>query len=140
MLQWFEKLVDPYPTKDLNKPLPTTFFAFVWQATEGVRPFLFLLILCAAAAACFEALFFSYIGKLVDWLSKSQPDTFLATNQQNLTILISILFANIFFVSIQSIIKHQVLFSNFPMRMRWRFHNLLLQQSLDFFHTDFAGR
>jgi ATP-binding cassette subfamily B multidrug efflux pump len=26
------------------------------------------------------------------------------------------------------------------MRMRWRFHNLLLQQSLDFFHTDFAGR
>ncbi len=140
MLQWFEKLVDPYPTKDLNKPLPTTFFAFVWQATEGVRPFLFLLILCAAAAACFEALFFSYIGKLVDWLSKSQPDTFIATNQQNLTILISILFANIFFVSIQSIIKHQVLFSNFPMRMRWRFHNLLLQQSLDFFHTDFAGR
>ncbi|MDU6100514.1 MAG: ABC transporter ATP-binding protein, partial [Acinetobacter sp.] len=112
----------------------------VWQATEGVRPFLFILILCAAAAACFEALFFSYIGKLVDWLSKSQPDTFIATNQQNLTILISILFANIFFVSIQSIIKHQVLFSNFPMRMRWRFHNLLLQQSLDFFHTDFAGR
>jgi ATP-binding cassette subfamily B multidrug efflux pump len=24
--------------------------------------------------------------------------------------------------------------------MRWRFHNLLLQHSLDFFHTDFAGR
>ena len=26
------------------------------------------------------------------------------------------------------------------MRLRWRFHNLLLQQSLDFFHSDFAGR
>ena len=26
------------------------------------------------------------------------------------------------------------------MRLRWRFHNLLLQQSLDFFHNDFAGR
>ena len=38
MLSWFEKLVDPYPTKDLNKPLPTTFFAFVWQSTKGVRP------------------------------------------------------------------------------------------------------
>ena len=140
MLQWFEKRVDPYPTKDLNKPLPTTFFAFVWQATKGIRPFLFLLIACTAAAACFEALFFSYIGKLVDWLTKSQPNTFLESNQQNITILISILFANIFFVSLQSVIKHQVLFSNFPMRLRWRFHNLLLQQSLDFFHTDFAGR
>ena len=140
MLQWFEKLVDPYPSKDLNNPLPTTFFAFVWQATQGVRPYLFLLIALTAAAACFEALFFSYIGKLVDWLSNSQPNTFFAENQQNITILISILFANIFFVSVQAVIKHQVLYSNFPMRMRWRFHNLLLQQSLDFFHTDFAGR
>jgi ATP-binding cassette subfamily B multidrug efflux pump len=26
------------------------------------------------------------------------------------------------------------------MRLRWRFHNLLLKQSLDFFHNDFAGR
>ena len=140
MLQWFEKLVDPYPSKDLNKPLPTTFFAFVWQATEGIRPYLFLLVALTAAAACFEALFFSYIGKLVDWLSKSQPSTFLSQNQQNIQLLITILFANIFFVSFQAIIKHQVLYSNFPMRMRWRFHNLLLQHSLDFFHTDFAGR
>ncbi len=76
----------------------------------------------------------------MDWLTQSQPSTFLENNKQNITILISILFANIFFVSLQSVVKHQVLFSNFPMRMRWRFHNLLLQQSLDFFHTDFAGR
>ena len=40
----------------------------------------------------------------------------------------------------QSIVKHQILYSNFPMRLRWRFHNLLLKQSLDFFHNDFAGR
>ena len=26
------------------------------------------------------------------------------------------------------------------MRLRWRFHNLLLLQGLDFFHSDFAGR
>ena len=55
-------------------------------------------------------------------------------------LLVAVLFANVFFSSFQSIIKHQVLFSNFPMRMRWRFHNLLLGQSLDFFHNDFAGR
>ncbi|MFI7969487.1 ABC transporter ATP-binding protein, partial [Acinetobacter baumannii] len=45
MLKWFEKLVDPYPTKGLDEPLPTRFFPFVWQATEGLRPYLFLLIL-----------------------------------------------------------------------------------------------
>ncbi len=31
MLKWFEKLVDPYPTKGLDEPLPTRFFPFVWQ-------------------------------------------------------------------------------------------------------------
>ena len=140
MLKWFEKLVDPYPTKDLNKPLPTRFFPFVWQAAEGVRPYLLLLILFTAGAASFEAVLYAKIGDLVNWLSKSQPDTFLAQHQNNLILLSCILLANIFFSSMQSIVKHQVLYSSFPMRLRWRFHNLLLQQSLDFFHSDFAGR
>lgn len=140
MLQWFEKLVDPYPSKGLNEPLPTRFFPFVWQAAQGVRPYLLLLVLFTAAAASFEAFLYSKIGDLVNWLSKSQPDTFLAEHSQNLTILSCILLANILFANIQSIIKHQILYSTFPMRLRWRFHNLLLQQSLDFFHNDFAGR
>ena len=140
MLKWFEKLLNPYPNEGLNKPLPTKFFPFVWQASKGVRPYLLILIICTAGAASFEALFYAKIGDLVNWLSKSQPDTFLANHQSNLTILTFILFANIFFANFQSIIKHQVLYSTFPMRLRWKFHNLLLQQSLDFFHNDFAGR
>lgn len=140
MLKWFEKRVDPYPSKDLNKPLPTRFFPFVWQAAKGVRPYLLLLILCTAGAASFEAILYAKIGDLVNWLSQSQPETFLAQHSQNLILLSCILFANIFFSSFQSIIKHQILYSTFPMRLRWRFHNLLLQQSLDFFHNDFAGR
>lgn len=140
MFKWFESLVNPYPTKGLNKPLPTRFFPFVWQAARGVRPYLMLLVLCTAGAASFEALLYAKIGELVNWLSQSQPDTFLAEHQTNLTILTFILLANIFFASLQSIIKHQILYSNFPMRLRWRFHNLLLRQSLDFFHNDFAGR
>lgn len=140
LLQWFEKLVNPYPETNLNEPLPTSFFAFVWQSTKGVRPFLILLILCAAGAASFEALLFSQIGHLVDWLSQSQPSNFLENHTQHLIILTLILFTNILFVCLQSIVKHQILFSSFPMRLRWRFHNLLLQQGLDFFHNDFAGR
>lgn len=139
-LQWFEKLVDPYPSKGLNEPLPTKFFAFVWQATQGVRPYLLLLVIFTAIAASLEAVLFSQIGHLVDWISTSTRENFLAHHQTNLIVLACILFANIFTTSIQSIIKHQILFSTFPMRLRWRFHNLLLLQSLDFFHNDFAGR
>lgn len=140
MLQWFEKRVDPYPNKDLNTPLPRTFFAFVWQSATGVKPYLLLLVLLTAAAASFEALFFAKIGQLVDWLSQSEPETFLSSHQENLIILAAFLFANIFFASAQSIIRHQILYSSFPMRIRWRLHNLLLLQSVEFFHQDFAGR
>lgn len=140
MLKWFEKRVDPYPTKGLNEPLPTQFFPFVWQAATGVKKYLICLILFTAATASFEALFFSQIGHLVDWLTQSTPDTFLENHQQNIIILSAILFANIFFASLQSIIRHQILYSSFPMRLRWRFHNLLLRQGLEFFHNDFAGR
>lgn len=140
MLQWFEKLVDPYPTKNLNKPLPKTFFPFVWQAADGVKKYLLCLVIFTALTASFEAVFFSQIGHLVDWLTQTTPDTFLATHQNHLIILSLILFANIFFANLQSIIRHQILFSSFPMRLRWRFHNLLLRQGLEFFHSDFAGR
>ncbi len=140
MLQWFEKLVDPYPSKNLNEPLPNTFFAFVWQAATGVKRYLILLVLLTAATASFEAIFYSQIGHLVDWLSTSKPENFLEKHSTNLIFLGCFLFANIFFASVQSIVRHQILYSTFPMRLRWRFHNLILQQSLDFFHNDFAGR
>src|SRR5690554_7810905 len=104
MFKWFESLVNPYPTKGLNKPLPTKFFPFVWQAASGVRPYLLILVLCTAGAASFEALLYAKIGDLVTWLSQSQPDTFLAQHQQNLTLLFFILLANIFFASAQSIV------------------------------------
>lgn len=140
MLQWFEKLVDPYPSKGLNEPLPTKFFPFVWQAATAVKRYLLILILFTAATASFEALFFSQIGHLVDWLTQSKPQDFLVNHRENLIFLSCILLANIFFASMQSIIRHQILYSSFPMRLRWRFHNLMLRQGLDFFHNDFAGR
>lgn len=140
MLQWFEKLVDPYPTQDLNQPLPHKFFPFVWQAASGVKRYLLILVLFTAATATFEAIFFSQIGHLVDWLTQSTPDNFIQNHKYNLLILAGFLLANIIFANLQSIIRHQILFSSFPMRLRWRFHNLLLLQGLDFFHSDFAGR
>jgi hypothetical protein len=45
MLSWFEKLVDPYPTKDLNKPLPTTFLLlFGNQRKESDHSSFYLLL------------------------------------------------------------------------------------------------
>lgn len=140
MLKWFENLVNPYPTEHLNQALPQRFFAFVWHCAQGVRVYLLLILLCTAGAASFEVLLFSQLGNLVDWLSNSSKSNFLQQHQHDLMVLIAVLIGHMLFVSLQSVVKHQILYSSFPMRLRWRFHNRLLQQSLDYFHQDFAGR
>jgi len=43
-------------------------------------------------------------------------------------------------VGLHSLIIHQTLLGNYPMRIRWMMHRYLLGQSLDFFHNEFAGR
>jgi ATP-binding cassette subfamily B multidrug efflux pump len=42
--------------------------------------------------------------------------------------------------TVQTLIKHQTLAGNFPMRLRWNFHRLMLGQSMSFYQDEFAGR
>jgi ATP-binding cassette subfamily B multidrug efflux pump len=42
--------------------------------------------------------------------------------------------------ALQTIVKHQTLAINFPLRLRWNFHRLMLGQSLAFYSDEFAGR
>jgi ATP-binding cassette subfamily B multidrug efflux pump len=37
-------------------------------------------------------------------------------------------------------VKYQAVFGNFPMRLRWNFHRLMLGQSMAFYQDEFAGR
>jgi ATP-binding cassette subfamily B multidrug efflux pump len=41
---------------------------------------------------------------------------------------------------LQTLIKHQSLAANMPMRLRWNFHRLMLGQSMQFYQDEFAGR
>src|SRR5690606_7015813 len=51
-----------------------------------------------------------------------------------------VLVASIGLVSLQTMVQHQGLAINLPLRLRWQFHRLMLQQSLAFFSNEFAGR
>jgi ATP-binding cassette subfamily B multidrug efflux pump len=48
--------------------------------------------------------------------------------------------ASIAVVALQTIVKHQTLAVNLPMRLRWNFHRLMLGQSMAFYQDEFAGR
>ncbi len=43
-------------------------------------------------------------------------------------------------IALQSMVKQQALFGNFPMLLRWNFHRLMLGQSMSFYQDEFAGR
>ena len=135
----FERLVDPYPAARPAQP-PATFFAFLWRCAEGLRPHLLAVTLLTAGIAAAEALLFSLMASLVDWLGTQQPATLWHQPQPVLLTLGAVLVASVVLALGQALTKYQGVFGNFPMRLRWVFHRRMLEQSLAFFGDEFAGR
>jgi len=139
LFAWFEKLVHPYPDAPPQTP-PKGFFAFLWAATRGLRPFILGMTLCTVVIGAFEALLFSMMGKIVDWLGKVEPSQLWVQERDSLLMLAAILFVSPLIVAVQTLLKHQALAANFPMLLRWNFHRLMLSQSMSFYQDEFAGR
>ncbi|WP_204250824.1 ABC transporter ATP-binding protein [Saezia sanguinis] len=139
MFRFFEKLVQPYPDTQ-PEAAPRNFFAFVWQCTKGVRPYIVLMTFFAAVVGAFEALLFAMLGHVVDWLAEVKPDQLWIQEGKTLLILATIMVVSIAVVTLGTVVKHQTIAGNFPMRLRWNFHRLILNQSMNFFQDEFAGR
>jgi ATP-binding cassette subfamily B multidrug efflux pump len=135
----FEQLVNPFP-KDAIQPPPKRFWTFVWTCTAGMRPFLLGMTMLTALLGVFEALLFAMMGSVVDWLGDTSPALFWGLEQHALIVLAIILLSSTVMLALQLLLKHQALAGNFPMRMRWNFHRLMLQQSMSFYQDEFAGR
>lgn len=139
MLRWFENLLNPFPNQDIDSP-PKALWPFLWSCTRGSRLFILVMTLFTALIGGFEALLFAVMGKVVDWLSKTSPALLWETEKLHLLLLASLLLLSPILIAVQTLIKHQTLAGNFPMRLRWNFHRLMLSQSMSFYQDEFAGR
>ncbi len=139
MFRRFENLVHPYPDAMLPPP-PKAFFAFLWECTRGLRPFLLLLTVLTAGIGAFEALLFSMLAHVVDVLGAVKPAELWVRHGPVLLLLAGVLAASVLLAGAQALIKYQAVFGNFPMRLRWNFHRLMLEQSMNFYQDEFAGR
>ncbi|RZO20778.1 MAG: ABC transporter ATP-binding protein [SAR92 clade bacterium] len=140
MFGFFERLVDPFPKQTAQRP-PEGVYQFCRYYSRGMEPWLLLMAFLTAITAISEALLFGILGQVVDWLSDSNPDTFI--EQSGITLigmgvfmLILIPLSN----AMRSLIVHQTLMGNFPMTVRWMAHRYLLNQSYGFFQNEFSGR
>lgn len=139
MFNYFEKVIYPYPDTTDRIP-PKGFLAFIWEATDGIRRYLVAMTLLTASIGAFEALLFAILGKVVDWLGQIPPSLLWQQERYTLLLFATILMASPALVGLQNLVKHQVLGGNFPMRLRWNFHRLMLNQSMNFYQDEFAGR
>ncbi len=139
MLAWFEKQLNPFPNNEMATP-PNALWPFVWACTKGSRLLILGMTLFTALMGGFEALLFAAMGKVVDWLSNTPAASFWSTQQVHLWLLLGLLLLSPLLIGMQTLIKHQALAGNFPMRLRWQFHRLMLGQSMRFYQDEFAGR
>ncbi|ASA58235.1 ABC transporter ATP-binding protein [Vibrio gazogenes] len=140
MFKRFEGFTQAFPSEEPQQP-PTTLWAFCRHYTQGFIKPLIVIALLSMTIAIVEVALFGFMGRLVDWLSASNPETFLADNQSlliGLTVLILIGMPLI--VAIHSLLVHQTMLGNYPMSIRWLAHRYLLKQSLSFYQDEFAGR
>jgi ATP-binding cassette, subfamily B, multidrug efflux pump len=139
VLAFFEKLVQPYPDAVPSSP-PKSFYAFLWDCTRGMRPYIFAMVGLTALIGVFEAMLFSMLGRVVDWLAQATPANLWTLHLGELLLLGAVLIGSIVIVALQTMIKHQGMAANFPMLLRWNFHRLMLSQSMSFYQDEFAGR
>ncbi|CDT86270.1 ABC-type multidrug efflux pump [Vibrio diabolicus] len=100
-----------------------------------------IMSLMATIVAVVEVMLFGAMGQLVDWLSTSNPETFLQDNKADLIFYGTLLLVVMpILVIVYSLLVHQTLLGNYPMSIRWLAHRYLLNQSLNFYQDDFAGR
>ena len=139
MFSWFENRLPSYPSAEPLVP-PKGFFAFVWACTQGMRGWILLLTLTSAVMAAYEAALFAMMGHVVDWLSTVSREHFWTEQSRKLLGLGAILLGSVLMLALHTMVMHQVLAINFPMRLRWVFHRLMLGQSMSFYADEFAGR
>jgi ATP-binding cassette subfamily B multidrug efflux pump len=139
MLSRFERLLHPYPDTP-PRPLPRGLLPFVWACTEGLRGTIAVVIVLVAAVGVFEAVLFGMLGNIVDWLATVPPERLWAERGSQLLMLVAVLAGSVVVVGIWCLMKYQAITSNFPMRLRWNFHRLMLDQSMAFYQDEFAGR
>ena len=139
VIRAFERLVHPYPDA-VPEPPPKGFVAFLWHCTRGLRVYILGMTLLTAIIGAFEALLFSMLGSIVDWLGRVEPTRLWQEERSQLLVLAAVLLASPLVIALQTLLRRQALAANFPMLLRWNFHRLMLDQSMSFYQDEFAGR
>jgi ATP-binding cassette subfamily B multidrug efflux pump len=140
MFSYFENLLKPFPPELPSRP-PATLFQFCRHYTRGVWPWIFITSFLVTVLAIFEVMLFGFLGSIIDWLTTADKEHFLEQEGETLIVIAAVVLIVLPLLSfLLSLISHQTVMGNYPMRIRWLAHRYLLRQSFGFYQDEFAGR
>lgn len=139
LFSWFEQRINPYP-QELQPVHETRLIPFIFSCLQGVKKWIAVLIVFIVGLGIFEAFLFQMLSMIVDWLAEETPESLMADKSLPFLLMAAALAVSPLWTLISSNIRFQTVAGPFPMRLRWRFHRLMLAQSMRFFQDEFAGR
>ena len=141
MFRFFEGLVDPYVAYKASDTPPDKIWPFL---REYARPFSKVFFVAGALAivvAAVEIWLIGYMGRLVDTLTASTPETFWTDHGAEMLLVAGfILIVRPVLQALDVGILNNGILPNFGTLIRWRAHRHVLSQSVGWFENDFAGR
>ena len=140
MFRTFENLVDPFTRHAKDQP-PDRLWPYVRTQLKPFRRFLPWMVILGLAVALVESGLIFYSGRLIDLMSATGPQEFMALHgTEVILVAVGILFARPILFTFNHFFLEQTLASNMQEQARWRAHRHMLGQSASFFQNDFAGR
>ena len=141
LFRFFETRLPAFPDTPMPLPSPSDgMLKFLWACTKGLRGWLLLFMVLSAGIGIYEAMLFAWIGNIVDWLSVYTPQNLWTEKGDVLLLMLAVMIVSPLWIALSSFIHFQTLQGVFPMQMRWRFHQRMLGQSMQFYQDEFSGR
>ena len=141
LFRFFETRLPAFPDSPMPLPSPRDgLMKFLWACTKGLRGWLLLFMILSAGIGIYEAMLFAWIGDIVDWLGVYTPQNLWTEKGNVLLLMLAVMLVSPFWITLSSFIHFQTLQGVFPMQMRWRFHQRMLGQSMQFYQDEFSGR
>ncbi|MGO2561742.1 ABC transporter ATP-binding protein [Psychrobacter sp.] len=141
LFRFFENRLPAFPDTPMPLPSPRDgMLKFLWVCTNGLRGWLVLFMILSAGIGIYEAMLFAWIGNIVDWLGIYTPQTLWVEKGDMLLLMLAVMILSPIWIALSSFVHFQTLQGVFPMQMRWRFHQRMLGQSMQFYQDEFSGR
>lgn len=140
----FETWIDPFrPRADLQPP--DNIWAFLWHYVGQAKGPYLMVAATGGLVALFEALFFYYMGRLVDILDTGTAGQgwpgLLAQHGPELVLMLAVVFLGRFIVpAVNALVEEQTIGRGFTSMVRWQTYSHVSRQSMRFFSDDFSGR